>query len=75
MSATLDCFLLFGTSFVLYDQNGEEKYRTERLGGPLAPIWDVSFSPIKIEDSDVVVAVDWTQSLSFYDLNGKTVCY
>lgn len=54
-------------------QNGEEKNRIERLGGPLAPIWGVSFCPLKEDDSDIFVTVDWTQTLSFYDSNGKQV--
>jgi hypothetical protein len=54
-------------------QNGEEKNRIERLGGPLAPIWGVSFCPLKEDDSDIFVTVDWTQALSFYDSNGKQV--
>jgi hypothetical protein len=45
------------------------------VGGPLAAIWGVSFCPIKEEDSDIIVTVDWTQSLNFYDLNGKQVSY
>ncbi len=54
-------------------QNGEEKNRIERLSGPLAPIWGVSFCPVKEDDSDIFVTVDWTQALSFYDTNGKQV--
>ncbi|CAG2114932.1 unnamed protein product, partial [Medioppia subpectinata] len=55
------------------NRNGEEKNRIERMGGPLAPIWGVSFCPLKDEDSDAIVSVDWTQSMSFYDLNGKAI--
>ncbi|XP_054168644.1 intraflagellar transport protein 122 homolog [Oppia nitens] len=55
------------------NRTGEEKNRIERLGGPMAPIWGVSFCPLKEDDIDIFVSVDWTQTLSFYDINGKAI--
>lgn len=56
-------------------QSGEEKLRIERVGlDPAAPISSISFSPIKDEDGlDILVAVDWAQTMACYDLSGKQV--
>lgn len=58
-----------------FRQTGEEKFRIERLGGPLAPVWGVSFNPVREDDLEVIAAVDWTQMLSFYDISGKQVTF
>ena len=34
----------------------------------------MSFSPVKEDDVDILAAVDWNQTLTFYDITGKQVC-
>ena len=37
------------------------------------PVWSISWSPSKDEALDILAVSDWSQKLSFYQLNGKQI--
>lgn len=58
----------------LRGRSGDEKIKIERPGGVASQIWGVCWSPIKDNNGEQILAVvDWSQSLSFYNIAGKQV--
>lgn len=57
--------------FIEYFQLGEEKSRIERPNG--SPIWSLSWSTFKDDQTDTLCVTDWNKTLSFYTLGGKMV--
>ncbi|CAH8841801.1 unnamed protein product [Trichobilharzia szidati] len=47
----------------------EEVVKIERPGNPI--IWHLKWNPSKNEQGEVLAVVDWSQKLSFYQLNGR----
>ena len=54
-------------------QNGEEKNKIEKNGGILSPLWGVCFNPQKDDGEELLVSIDWSQTLTFFDVTGKQV--
>ncbi|XP_013786897.1 intraflagellar transport protein 122 homolog [Limulus polyphemus] len=64
-------------SISIRNRTGEEKHRIERPKGNLSPVWGVCFNPVREDEADVwgdvLAVVDWSRTLSFYNLAGKQV--
>lgn len=53
------------------NRTGEEKSRIERSGG--SPVFGVSWSPPAAGLADNLCVVDWSKTLSFYNLGGQMI--
>ncbi|KAL2917328.1 hypothetical protein HK105_202992 [Polyrhizophydium stewartii] len=51
-------------------RTGEEKVRIER---GTSPVWSLAWSPAPDLELDVLAVADWSQKLSFFQINGRQV--
>jgi len=64
---------LMNGNISIRSKGGEEKVTIDRKNGGGNPVWSISWSPSKDEALDILAVSDWSQKLSFYQLNGKQI--
>lgn len=60
---------MFNGHITIRSKTMEEKVLIKRN----APVWTLSFNPVKEEGTDILAVGSWDQRLSFYTLNGKQI--
>ncbi|KAL5037642.1 hypothetical protein RTP6_005043 [Batrachochytrium dendrobatidis] len=61
---------LYNGNVSIRSRTGEEKVRIERGS---SPVWSVAWSPAPELDLDILAVTDWSQKLSFFQINGCQV--
>ncbi|KAH6577809.1 hypothetical protein BASA50_009124 [Batrachochytrium salamandrivorans] len=61
---------LYSGNISIRSRIGEEKIRIERGA---SPIWSLSWSPAPGLELDILAVTDWSQRLSFFQVNGRQI--
>ncbi|KND02004.1 uncharacterized protein SPPG_02510 [Spizellomyces punctatus DAOM BR117] len=61
---------LFNGHVSIRNKSGDEKVRIERGD---SPVWSLAWSPSSDGEYDVLAVADWSQRLSFFQLNGRQI--